>query len=63
MSPDSRTTNWDTIADELDQIGINIEEGTLSEIKQAKQQPIDRLFKRIERYSKIIAGPDFLKFD
>ena len=63
MSCESRNSNWDIIAEELDKIGINIEDDNLNEIKDAKQASIDRLFTRIERYSTIIAGPDFLKFE
>ena len=32
-------------------------------IRQGVQAPIDKLFERIERYSKIIAGPQFLNFE
>ena len=63
MTIESRSYNWNTIAWELDKIGINIEDEALADIKESKQAPIDRLFMRIERYSKIIAGPDFLKFE
>ena len=55
--------NWDIIAAELDKIGINIADDILRNIKRANQSPIDKLFRRIERYTTIIAGPDFLKFE
>ena len=63
MSTEARNYNWNTIAWELDKIGINIEDEALADIKDSKQAPIDRLFMRIERYSKIIAGSDFLDFE
>ena len=63
MSPDSRNTNWNTLADELDNIGISIDDSVLADIKDGNQAHIDRLFTRIERFSTIIAGPDFLKFE
>ena len=63
MSFASRSSNWDTVAEELDKVGLIIEDDALSDIKDAKQVAIDRLFTRIERYSTIIAGPDFLKFE
>ena len=51
------------IAEELDKIGINIDGDVVEEIILGKQEPIDRIFMRIERYIKIIAGANFLKFD
>ena len=63
MSPAVRITNWDIIAEELDKIGIGIDDDVLDEIRNAKQAPIDKMFSRIERFSTIIAGHDFLKFE
>ena len=56
-------SNWTVIANELDKIGVNIEEDALGEIVEGRQAPIEKVFKRIERYLTIIAGPDFIKFE
>ena len=63
MNTDLRRENWNTIAEELDKVGINIDDEVISEIVEGQQDPIDKTFMRIERYMKIIAGADFLKFD
>ena len=63
MGEQFRQENWSTIAEELDKVGINIDAEVIEEILQGQQEPIDRVFTRIERYMKIIAGADFLKFD
>ena len=56
-------SNWMLIANELDKIGVNIEEDVIEEIVQGSQVQIDKVFTRIERYLTIIAGPDFIKFE
>ena len=58
-----RKENWNTIAEELDKVGINIDDEVISEMVDGQQEPIDKIFMRIERYMKIIAGAEFLKFD
>jgi len=55
--------NWIILSDQLDKIGITIENETRDEIIKKEQAQIDRLFMRIERYMKIIAGADFLNFE
>ena len=62
MGVELRTQNWNTIAEELDKIGINIDEDALGEMVQGIQEPIDKIFMRIERYVKILAGAVFLEF-
>ena len=62
MQKDLRKANWKTIAEELDKIGITIEDETIDEIVEGIQAPIDRIFMRIERYVKILAGAEFLEF-
>ncbi len=63
MSKDASQANWTTISNELDKIGINIDEDKLAEMIEGQLPPIEKIFSRIERYMKIIAGADFLKFD
>ena len=63
LTAEVRKQNWQLIEEELDKIGINIGEENLLKIRQGVQAPIDKLFERIERYSKIIAGPQFLNFE
>lgn len=63
MAEGLRRENWNTIAEELDKVGINIDDEVVDEIVEGHQEPIERLFMRIERYMKIIAGAEFLKFD
>ena len=62
MQKDLRKANWKAIGEELDKIGITIEEETIDEIVEGIQAPIDRIFMRIERYVKILAGAEFLEF-
>ena len=47
----------------MEKIGIDIGEEDLSKIGKGIQASIDKLFERIELYSKIIAGPQFLNFE
>jgi hypothetical protein len=47
----------------VQKIGINIDEESQTAIVEGKSEPIDKIFMRIERYMKIIAGADFLKFE
>jgi hypothetical protein len=47
----------------LDKVGITIETETRDIIVQGDQAQIDRLFLRIERYMKIIAGAVFLEYN
>ena len=47
----------------MQKIGINIDEESQTAIVEGKSEPIDKIFMRIERYMKIIAGADFLKFE
>ena len=63
MNSELRRENWNAIAEELDKVGINIDDEVITEIVEGHQEPIDKTFMRIERYMKIIAGADFLKFD
>ena len=63
MNEELRRENWNAIAEELDNVGINIDQDVIDEIVSGNQPPIDKLFSRIERYMKIIAGADFLKFE
>ena len=63
MNSELRRENWNAIAEELDKVGINIDDEVIAEIVEGHQEPIDKTFMRIERYMKIIAGADFLKFD
>ena len=62
MHVDLRRENWKTIAEELDKVGITIEEESINEIVEGIQAPIDRIFMRIERYVKILASAEFLEF-
>ena len=54
--------NWTIITDELDRIGISFEPEQLERIKQGNKDDILIIFTRIERYSKILAGSQFLEF-
>ena len=54
--------NWTIITDELDRIGISFESEQLERIKQGNKDDILIVFTRIERYSKILAGAQFLEF-
>lgn len=63
LPPDVSSHNWQLINAELDKISINIAEGDLSAIIKGDQAQIDRIFTRIERYSKIITDSNFLKFE
>ena len=63
MKTELRRENWNAIAEELDKVGINIDDEVIAEIVEGHQDPIDKTFMRIERYMKIIAGAEFLKFD
>ena len=54
--------NWTIITDELDRIGISFEPEQLERIKQGNKDDILIIFTRIERYSKILAGAQFLQF-
>ena len=44
-------------------IGISVDEDILKEIVDERKEHIEKLFFRFERYMKIIAGADFLKFE
>lgn len=63
VSLNEKMKNWVILTDQLDKIGIMIENETRDEICNGDQPQIDRLFQRIERYMKIIAGAAFLNFD
>ena len=54
--------NWTIITDELDRIGISFESEQLERIKQGNKDDILIIFTRIERYTKILAGAQFLEF-
>ena len=62
MSSQSIRDNWTTITDELDRIGISFESEQLEKIKKGNSDEIKIIFTRIERYSKILAGSQFLEF-
>ena len=62
MSSQSIRDNWTTITDELDRIGISFESEQLERIKKGNCDDIKIIFTRIERYSKILAGSQFLEF-
>ena len=54
--------NWMAINGELDNISITIEDEHLNAIIGGNQAQVDKIFARIERYSKIITEPAFLNF-
>ena len=56
-------SNWKSIAEELDKIGINIETEAHSKILEGQKDAIVTIFLRLERYSKIIAGSQFLNYE
>ena len=62
ISSQSIRDNWTTITDELDRIGISFESEQLERIKKGNCDDIKIIFTRIERYSKILAGSQFLEF-
>ena len=63
LTSDIRRANWQIIEEELDTVGINIGEENLEKIRGGTQAPIDKIIERIERYSRIIAGDEFLNFE
>ena len=56
-------SNWKSIAEELDKIGITIETDAYSKILEGQKDAIITIFTRLERYSQIIAGKTFLEFN
>ena len=62
MHSQSIRDNWTTLTDELDRIGISFEPEQLERIKTGSVDDIIIIFTRLERYSKILAGAQFLEF-
>lgn len=58
----ANTTNiWSYISLELDKVGITVEPEVVDAlVAQDSQDHVDRLFVRIERYTKILCGKNFL---
>ena len=56
-------SNWKSIAEELDKIGINIATEDYSKILEGHKDSIITIFLRLERYSKILAGSQFLNYE
>ena len=63
MCSQSVRDNWTILTDELDRIGISFEPEQLERIKTGSVDDIVIIFTRIERYSKILAGAQFLEFN
>ena len=62
MAEDIKGENWNAINDELDKISITIADENLNAIVGGDQAQVDKIFARIERYSKMITDPGFLNF-
>lgn len=60
-SPIEIEKNWTLLAEQLDKVGITLDTDTREQISEGNQDDIDRVFLRIERYMKIIAGSNFFE--
>lgn len=59
----SNQSNWMVIRKELDNTGITIDTDVLQSLEAGDNEAVNKLYIRLERYMKILCGPEFLNFE